>query len=228
MNHPYPEFDKQGKVICQFCGQALHIIAVSHLKKHGVTMQQYQERFKDLKVTGDKYRVVQKFCHASLFAPVAKPLTEIMDEVLVEEPTEPTEEETKSLQFTKEALEALKLSEQENNKPAALLKPKIKNPMQDMKNKILETLKRYFFHIEQNYTIQIFAVSGHLAYEFITDFADPVQKIAINFPKTFWHNKNHDPASNNRLIENGWKIIEIHSLAPSVNELTKTLQPYSR
>lgn len=224
-DYTYPEFDKEGKVICQLCGKALNIISPSHLRKHEMSLEQYKERFKDLKITGEKYRTVQKFCHATLFAPQAKPLTQIMEEVLVNEPKEPTEDDIKNMALTKEVLNAI---EQQKTTESEIEKPKIRNPMQDMKARILELLKRYFIHVQQNYTVQEFAPSGHLLLECITDFADPVTKTVINFPKTFWHNKNPDPAVNTRMSEYGWKVIEIHSLAPSNKEISEVVEPYRK
>lgn len=223
-DYPHDEFDKDGKIVCQFCGKSLNIISPTHLRKHELTLNQYKEKYKDIHLTSNKYRTVQKFCHTSMFAPTAKPLTEIMDEVLVTEPIEPKEEESKSRQLTNEALIALN----QETPSQVVSKPKVKNSIQNMKNKILDTLKRYFFHIEQNYNIQIFGPSGHLIHEFITDFADPVQKVVVNFPKTFWHNKNSDPAVNTRLNEHGWKVLELYSLAPSNKEIIELVQPYLR
>jgi len=218
-DYPHPEYDQEGKILCQECGKSLNIISPTHLRKHSLTLAQYKEKYKNINVTSQKYKTVQKFCHTTMFAPQPKPLTEIMDEVVVEKPTEPEEE---SKDITQEALQVL--GQQDKN--IIPEKPNVKNPMEDMKKRILNLLRRDLLHIQQNYTVQIFTPSGHLLHEFITDFGDPVNQLIVNFPKTFWHNKNLDPAANTRLNEHGWKVIEIHSNAPSDQLITETLKPY--
>lgn len=217
--YPYPEFDQEGKVICQLCGKPLNIISPSHLRKHDTTLQQYQDKFKDVHVTSEKFRVVSKFCHSPALAPTPKPLNEIMEEVVVDQPIMPQEDLTKLIEKSSEPTTKAVIQ----SPPS---KPKSKNPMQDMKTRILLMLKQYFLNIQQDYEVQIFAGSGHLLHEFITDFTDPNQKIVINFPKTFWHNKNPDPAVNKRLSEHGWKVIEIYSVAPGNKEIAEVLKPY--
>lgn len=218
-DYKYPEFDKEGKIVCQICGKSFNIISASHLKKHDLTNKEYHDQFKDLKLTGDKYRTVQKFCHTSVFAPTPKALTEIMDEVVVDEPIEPIED-PKTPELTDEVLTLL------NTKNKHIVgKPKVQNVMQNMKQRILQIFQRYLFHIQTNYTVQIFTPSGHLLHEVITDFADPIQKIVINFPKAFWHNRNRDPLSTKHLTENEWIVIENNSLSPSNAELIDMIQP---
>lgn len=216
MDYKYPEFDKDGKVICQICGKSFNIIQVTHLRKHEMTLKEYQEQFKDLHITSDKYRTISKFCHSPTFSPTPKPLTEIMEEVIVDAPVE-SEDITKILE---KAIE--------QTKDPLPQKPKTRSPMQDMKTRISNILKRYYLEIQENYPVQIFAPSGHLLHEFITDFADPSNKVVFNFPKTFWHNRNLDPNSNNKLSEHGWKVIEIYSLAPTDKEIIDIIQPYLR
>jgi hypothetical protein len=216
--YPYPEFDQEGKVVCQLCGKSLNIISPSHLRKHDVNLQQYQEKFKDIHVTSEKFRVVSRFCHSPALAPTPKPLNEIMEEITVDQTITQQEDLTKIIEKASE--ETTKV----NILPPSKLKSK--NPMQEMKMRILLMLKQYFLNIHQDYEVQIFTGSGHLQHEFITDFADPNQKIVINFPKTFWHNKNPDPAANKKLSEYGWKVIEIYSIAPGNKEIAEVLKPY--
>lgn len=218
--YPHPEFDQEGKVICQICGKPLNIISPSHLRKHDINLQQYKEKFKGINVTSEKFRVVSKFCHSSALAPTPKPLNEIMEEVIVDQPISPIEDLTKIIEKASEPPTKINILPPQ--------KPKSKNPMKDMKTRILMMIKPYFLNIQQDYEVQIFTGTGHLLHEFITDFADPNQKIVINFPQTFWHNKNPDPAVNKRLSEHGWKVIEIYSLAPGNKEIAEVLKPYRK
>jgi hypothetical protein len=60
--------------------------------------------------------------------------------------------------------------------------------MDAMKAKILDHLRLYFANIKKDYMISQFGSDNRLKFEFITDFCDPVLKVVIQFPDTFWHN----------------------------------------
>ena len=70
--------------------------------------------------------------------------------------------------------------------------------------------------------------SGILQFSFITDYCDPVLKVVIDFPKTYWHNMDagYDPNRNVKLKEAGWKIIEIKSKSPTFDEITDSLAEF--
>ena len=77
------------------------------------------------------------------------------------------------------------------------------------KNKILDHLKIFFTNVEKDYLIDQYGPDGRLKFQFITDFCDPVLKVVIQFPKTFWHNQEMaiDPNKNLKLKNYGWKVI---------------------
>ena len=91
---------------------------------------------------------------------------------------------------------------------------------------VLDTLRSYFTNIRQDYMVEEFhQVSGKTKCRFITDFADPVLKIAVQFPNTFWHNKEAyvDLQKNEKLKDAGWKVIIITNRAPSNQEIRKVV-----
>ena len=101
------------------------------------------------------------------------------------------------------------------------------NPMQSAKDRIRQHLILYFTNIEQNYLVREFGVNDkELKFEFITDFADPVLRVAFFFPDTFWHNRDYliDLNKNLKLTERGWKVLEIKGKSPSIDDLDESLR----
>ena len=96
-------------------------------------------------------------------------------------------------------------------------------PMESMKKRILDHLKLYFSNIKMDYLVRQFGCDENLKFEFITDFCDPILKIVIQFPETFWHNMESalDPNKNYKLGQYGWKIIEIPTNNPSFELINK-------
>jgi len=80
------------------------------------------------------------------------------------------------------------------------------------KNKILQQLKTVLPNVEKDYLIQIYNLTrDQLLFECITDFADPVEKIVIDFPHAFWHNRPipNEVVRNSRLRQFGWKVLTV-------------------
>lgn len=204
---PFPEYDEDGKVICQICGESFNVISPSHLgRKHDVTMEQYRQRFSDAPLNTEKFKLRQKYTHSPLFE------REEPEEVEVQEQPEildkiDKEEEKKLFKEVKED------------------KPKPTRPTDKSKSTILNELRKYYPHVRQDYIIQKFSSIGPLEYEFVTDFADPILRVIINFPDTFWHNQDYymDYSKNNKLVQDGWKIIEIHSKNPTPKQIKEAL-----
>jgi very-short-patch-repair endonuclease len=80
--------------------------------------------------------------------------------------------------------------------------------------------------MQRDYMIQIVNIMGRLQFETISDFADPVLKINVEFPNVFWHNmgRYNDPLRDVRLEENGWKVINIKSKNPSLTNIEDSLK----
>ena len=58
----YERFAGNGNVICQLCGKEYGTISATHLKaKHGITVREYQARFKDYPTQGLPWAVRKDF-----------------------------------------------------------------------------------------------------------------------------------------------------------------------
>jgi very-short-patch-repair endonuclease len=74
--------------------------------------------------------------------------------------------------------------------------------------------------------IQVFSINGRLFFEFISDIADPVLKVNVEFPQAFWHNRGayEDPLRDIKLEEYGWKVIRINSKSPSLKDIEEAIK----
>lgn len=211
---PYPKFDENDKVVCQICGKAFLVISPKHLSRiHGVKLAQYRIRYPDAPLSSEEFRSRGKFGKLHLFEKESKRKGEpVIEDVITDE--EPLVEEPEELGL--EELEEV---------PEVIIKlpEKKQDPMSRTKSDILRFLKDTFYNIEPDYVIEILAPDGRLEYEFITDFADPILKIDFEFPRTFWHNEDRykDLSRKEKLHNGGWKVIEIHSISPSIDDLIK-------
>jgi hypothetical protein len=100
-----------------------------------------------------------------------------------------------------------------------------KNPIQAMKNRIMDILRVHYTNVRQDYTISQFGPDKRLKFEFITDFCDPILKVVFQFPDTFWHNIDLllDLNKKLKLESYGWKVIEIPTANPSNEMIDKYL-----
>jgi len=204
--YQYPEYNEKGKIICQLCGKPFSIIAPSHLKrKHNISFDEYKNKFPDISVTSKQFNTSRKYETSDLFTSKEP---SIETPINIEEPdADPIFEDL------------------EKQTP---VNPKIEKPDNISLNRlrILKDIQKYYKHTQQNYLIQNVSKNGRLEYEFITDYADPVLKVIVNFPKTFWHNNDsyQDPNKNIKLMKDGWKIIEIHSNAASTKDINDAMK----
>lgn len=191
--YQHPLFDEKGKVVCQICGKSYLVISPKHLKvKHNIQYHDYTKRYPKAPLSSQEFVALGKYGkNKDIFIKEG----EIGEEVQVEE-----------IEVDIEELELEKLVKKEVHL----------NPMQAAKSRILDHLKIYFANIRKDYLIQQYGVDKNLKFEFITDFCDPVLKVVIQFPDTFWHNQEafYDANKNIKLQQYGWKIIEIPSKSP--------------
>jgi len=190
--YPYPLFDEKGKVVCQICGKSFLVISPKHLKaKHNIDYDHYTKRFPKAPLATEEFKARGKYGKTKLFD-----REEIGPEQIVEE-NDPDIEE----------LELEKLVQSQ----------KAVTPMEVMKFKILDHLKLYYANIKKDYLISQYGTDNRLKFEFITDFCDPVLKVVIQFPDTFWHNVEAgvDLNKNLKLAQYGWKVIEIPTNNPT-------------
>lgn len=198
--YQYPFFDEKGKVVCQICGKSFLVISPKHLKaKHNIDYEHYTKRFPKAPLATEEFKARGKYGKNKLFEQ-----EEIGPEQLVEE-TEPDIEE----------LEIEKLIKSQKNL----------SPMEAMKAKIIDHLRLYYANIKKDYIISQYGTDNRLKFEFITDFCDPVLKVVIQFPDTFWHNieAGIDLNKNLKLTKYGWKVIEIPTNNPSFDLIDQTL-----
>jgi hypothetical protein len=215
--YKYPEYNEQGKIICQLCGKPFSMVTPSHLqRKHNATIDEYRNKFPDIALTSKQFNTSRKYETSDMFSPkksaIETPID--IDEPAIETPINIEEPDADPI-----------FEDLEKQTP---VNPKIEKPDNISLNRlrILNDIQKYYKHTQQNYLIQNVSKNGRLEYEFITDYADPVLKVIVNFPKTFWHNNDsyQDPNKNIKLMQDGWKIIEIHSNAASTKDIDKAMK----
>jgi len=203
--YQYPYTTAEGKIICQICGKPFLVISPTHLKNHNITYSEYKIRFPKAPLSSKEFAAKGKYGKEKhLF--VEKTLNEMeASEVYVDDPV--IEDE---IDFEKVLAET----------------PVSTDICSTSKDRILDHLRTFFTNVKKDHMIQIFSIDGRMIYEAISDFADPVLKIDIEFPKTFWHNRAsyEDPSRENRLKEFGWKIIKINGTHPSFKNISQAIE----
>jgi very-short-patch-repair endonuclease len=199
IEYPYPYFDEKRKIICQICGKSFLVISPRHLDKHNIKYDEYKKRFPDAPLSTQEFKARGKYGKTKLFED-----DELGPEQVVYE-KEPDVEELNIESLIKDY--------------------KAMTPMEAMKARILDHLRLYFTNIRKDYSILQYGIDNRLKFEFITDFCDPVLKVVIQFPNTFWHNEEAgiDLNKNLKLSQYGWKVIEIPSTSPSFKMINKYL-----
>ena len=205
----YPPFDDNGNVLCQICGDAFQVISPRHLAKHKIQYADYRKRYPDAPLSGDQFAVKSKYGkNSDLFVNDSDINDDVIGEgeiVLEEDPD----------------LEELDLE-------VALQKvvDECRDPVQVQKMRVLDHLRLHFANIEKDYLIrEISEVSKKHLFEYITDFCDPVLKIVIQFPDTFWHNREmyHQALKYHKLQKRGWKVLEVKGPAPPPEDIDSVI-----
>ena len=214
--YPYPLRDKVGKVICQLCGKPFLVVSPKHLStKHNIKYNEYKLRFPDAPLSSEAFGNVTKYGkNQTIF--VQKEMSKF--------------EEESDLNIDNEQLEEIIVNEEveiaEEMNLSKILDSKPKNFISNKKNQMLDYLRSYFTNIQKDYSIEQYGPDGLLKFVFITDFCDPISKTVIQFPNTFWHNREQwvIPNKNRRLEQYGWEVIEFKSNCPSFKEIAKRLK----
>jgi len=196
MSYPYTLMRK-GKVVCQICGKELLIISPTHLKKHNLTVEQYQKRFPNAPSTSEIFN--ERSGRGKVYIPP------------------PLKEENPVVDVN--AIEELDIEE--------ILKQEAKiDPVRAMKNRVLDQLKMHFNNIVKDHLVTQYGQQYSYQFEFITDFCDPVLRLIIDFPDVFWHNKEAypDPNKKHKLESSGWKIVEIKKQNPSYEDIEEAIR----
>jgi hypothetical protein len=231
------------KIECAVCGEKFPIITPSHLmRKHNMSLSIYKEKFPDAPISSAQYKARQKFLKGNLF--VKEKQDPIIDEVdlnkltLESEMKVDTEIEdikiSSSIQERKLFKDIIDKKKEEGELVVTQIEIKKSVPQRQAerqipadKLRIIEFLKTVFpaSSVVNNFMIEKFYHEGLLQYQFITDIAIPSKKIDIEFTKSFWHNFHvPDVYRNHKLERDGWTIIEIQELSPSVDEVKSYLK----
>ncbi len=233
----YPEFNEQGKVNCQLCGKSYLVISPTHLlHKHNVTVEQYQIRFPKLPLSSKEFRTRGKYGRLGMFKERLKEKLENIDEIKDDDlpdkkpgtPTGPVVEDIIVYDTNKKpgtptgpVIEDIDLSDAGKSEIP-------EDPIARKKHEILYFLRGTFPNVQENYLISKKSLTGHLQYEYITDFADSVMKIDFEFPDTFWHNRDRyqDLTRVSKLESDGWKVVEIPGNNPTIKILEKMIREF--
>jgi len=218
--YPHPYYDeKTGKVICQLCGKPFITISPRHLKKHDITYGDYKDTFPDAPLSSEEFSIRSVYGKNKEMFDDPEPKVEDPNDlsILSEPPEEEDYIEEKEPDI--EELEILKLSKQAKEKPL--------NPSEKDQQHILTYLSTIFPNVKKDYFIEEKTITGHLKYKYVTDYADPVMKIAFYFPRTFWHNEDifsMDPGRERKLKEDGWKIVKVPQVKPKLTDIDEALK----
>jgi len=222
---PYPELDENGKVICQICGKSFFVISPRHLNKHSINTEQYKLRFPTARLSSEQFKTKQKYVQTDVFKNklknkkiIEEDLDDYKDTISDFIPEKPKEEKIinkdniKSKKVEIEELSEIELSG---------------NVIEKKKKKIFQFLKTILSSVQQDYLIRLIEPNSKaLVGEFITDFADPILKIDIEFPDVFWHNESIyvNPNRDITISEYGWLIIKVNGLSPSLERIKTVLK----
>jgi len=204
----YPPFDDEGKVACQICGETFQVISPRHLAKHKIQYADYRKRYPEAPLSCDQFIAKSKYGkNSELFVDDA----DINDDVMGEEEVVSEDPELEELEL-EVALQSVV--------------DECRDHVQVQKMRVLDHLRLHFANIERDYTIRAkSSISKKDLFQYITDFCDPVLKIVIQFPQTFWHNEEIyvQPLKNHNLQKEGWKVLEIMGKAPSAEDIDSVI-----
>ena len=201
----YPAFDEEtGKIHCQICGNKYLVISPKHLEKHNITHGDYTKRYPTAPLSSKEFNIKSKYGKVKdLFAPVE---SDELEEIIVDE--EPNIEDD---------IDVEKILQEKTQK----------DPVKASKSQVLDTLKSYFVNVRADYLIEEYgSMSGRMKYRYITDFTDPILRIVIQFPNTFWHNNDThiDLLKHDKLEEDGWKVLVVKDRSPRRKDIQNVVE----
>lgn len=201
----YEPFDMEGNVVCQICGKSYQVISPRHLAVHKIKFADYTKRYPDAPLSSKIFKAKSKYGkNNNLFV-------DDIDSSLEEEIIVFEEPELEELEFESGMKKIVEES---------------RDHMVVQKMRVLDHLRLHFANIEKDYTVRyISPLSKKLIFEYITDFCDPILRIIVQFPNTFWHNKDSypDPLKNNNLEDHNWKVLTVDSRAPSPSDIDEVV-----
>lgn len=231
-------FDEKGKVICQECGKSYGMITSLHLRSHDMTVAEYREKYQDFPVASNVAKARHRYRNVNVFdeTKVEPPKNEyITDEIIIREEIEP---EVKVENFAEIDIDKIPIvskdkidevsSKIENEIPKNLEFKSFPNPGNVHKDKLvfLDFLYTFLskYDIENSYFVNVMNCQV-VSERIVTDISIPLLKIDIEFPDTFWHNKDMPKyLRDSKLKTLGWTIIEIPGVKPDIKVLEESLK----
>lgn len=200
----YPSFNEKGKVICQVCGKAFMILTPSHLKTHDLKYSEYSKQFPGAPITNEEFKALSKY---------SKPKYSKEDHAI--------------LGKEKVVDDDVPVIDDEFELPEKKVKKEFANPIEAKKYKYFTILAEFLPDLKQDFLIQIFNMQKTLVFQTISDYSDPVMKVNVEFPGTFWHNMDavdQGRTRNQKLAEHGWRVIELKGPAPSKKDIENAIR----
>jgi hypothetical protein len=211
--YQYELLSKSQKVICQVCGKEFMNLAL-HVKSHNITIKEYKIKFPDAPIVSPLTKIIKKNIKYDILVNDEKiPVNEITDDE--RDLNIPTTDVNPIID--KEIIFNNKIYTSDNLKNIDICTFN--------KDKMLNFLKLYFKNIEKDYMIREYSIDNKLLYEVISDFADPILKINIEFPNAFWHNSMtyNNPLRKSILESYGWKVLELKNTNISSKDFNNIL-----
>jgi len=202
----HPKFNQKGKVICQVCGKDYMILTPSHLKTHSLKYSEYSEKFPGAPITNEEFKALSKYS---------------------KKPSKYSKEDHEILGKETVIDEDIPVIDDEFEMPKAQVAKSFDNPMDAKKHEIFGFLSDYLPNLKMDYLIEIFDIQQVLIFSTISDFSDPLMKVNIEFPDTFWHNRDacyHDLNRKLKLEEQGWTVVSIKGPAPPIKDIEKAIR----
>jgi len=201
-------YNQEGLAVCQICNKAFHFITANHLNTHGTTAKEYHERYPGASLFRKDFYDKPGRTKKKKFIP-AEPVIEELSGSDVDD------------NFGDDGI----LTELSKCKLKTSSGPKRTDPMED-KLDIIGYLKSQFTGIKNNFLITKMLPNGSLEYQYITDMADPTNKILFEFPRAFWHNSQigvSEHVKHQNLKLRGWRVIIVNATMPRIKDVVEEL-----
>lgn len=246
------EFNEKGQVICQECGKAYNQLTVQHVKMHGMSFEDYKNKYPNLSTVSKSFSAKQKLRNTKVFNEDDNKNNKLEKETSFKEIT--SEEEIELLGVPQEEIKIEDFGDVDIDKIPPVPKDyieKVSNFIEEVKTvvngslsikhypnpnnsihkdkiKFLDFLLSYFsdYHfIENSYFVNKLSAGGKVDERIITDISIPTMKLDIEFPNTFWHNIDMPKSlRDSKLKTIGWTIIDIPGPKPTIGQLKEALK----
>jgi hypothetical protein len=210
------------KVKCMECGKPQGRITNWHLQRvHNMTMKTYRAKYPDAELVSDETKVRTKYAKAEIFTKEDVITDEESKSILTQMERSPIVNRKKFPQVEELDLSfAKKLRDIKQTKKLEYDDPK--NLISKSKLLLLNYLISEFADVRNNFFIEKLTPTGVVDFKYITDIVIYDFKVILEFPNSFWHNNMLGISNNVRtddLIGEGWKIVNVNSKMPTVEEL---------